>query len=326
MRYDAHAIHAALGADGWLDVLRGIGIDESFLRDRHGPCPICGGKDRYRFDNRHGRGDYFCNNRDCGAGDGFKLVMGALGIDFREARIRIMDRAGLSDEASVTPLAPRKAAVVESEKPAEPTRRVRAILRESCLVEDCEPVRLYLASRSLWPLPTGHCLRAHPSVEYWSRDDHGNPKMVGRYAALVAAVRDMCGEIVTAHVTYIERDGRKIQEFDPRKLLSKLEGREGCAVQMMPHASVLGVAEGIETALSATLMHKVPVWPTLNATLLAKWEPPHSVDKVIIFADRDVAGLEAATMLMERLQERVRLEVRRPSKGKDWNDALRAAA
>ena len=36
------------------------------------PCPTCGGKDRFRFDNQDGRGTWFCNQ--CGAGDGLNLV------------------------------------------------------------------------------------------------------------------------------------------------------------------------------------------------------------------------------------------------------------
>ncbi|MDI5829610.1 hypothetical protein MJN51_36035, partial [Salmonella enterica subsp. enterica serovar Kentucky] len=34
---------------------------------RHAPCPACGGKDRFRFDD-NGRGSFICNQ--CGAGDG----------------------------------------------------------------------------------------------------------------------------------------------------------------------------------------------------------------------------------------------------------------
>lgn len=316
MRYDAHAIHATLGASGWLRVLAGAGIDERFLKDRHGPCPRCGGKDRYRFDNKYGRGDYYCNG--CGAGDGFKLLIGALGIDFAEARRRVMSVAGLSDEEHL-PITPRVAAT-EPTEPAKPTQRVRALIRESCLVEDCEPAILYLDSRALWPLPQGHSLRAHPSVEYWQEG-----KRVGRYPALIAAVRDMCGELVTAHVTYLTPTGEKLETFEPRKILSAMTAREGCAVPLMPHGDTLGIAEGIETALSAARMHELPVWAALNTSLLAKWEPPHTVTKVVVFADRDVAGLDAATKLMERLQERVRLVIKTPS-SKDWNDALRSAA
>ncbi len=40
--------------------------------NQHGPCPVCGGKDRFRFDDKRGRGTWFCNY--CGHGDGLDLV------------------------------------------------------------------------------------------------------------------------------------------------------------------------------------------------------------------------------------------------------------
>jgi putative DNA primase/helicase len=313
---DAHAIHAALGANGWREVLLSAGFEDRTLRKTHGPCPICGGKDRFRFTNKFKRGDAFCNQ--CGHLDGFRLLMGARGISFSEARRLVMSIAGLRD-VEYQPIEPRPVASVEPE-PAQPTQRVRALIRESCAIEDCEPAILYLDSRALWPLPQGHGLRAHPSVEYWQEG-----KRIGRYPALIAAVRDMCGELVTAHVTYLQPTGEKLQTFEPRKILSAMTAREGCAVHLMPHGDTLGIAEGIETALSAARMHELPVWSALNTSLLMKWEPPHTVHKVVIFADRDVAGLDAATKLMERLQERVRLVIKTPQ-SKDWNDALRSAA
>src|ERR1700758_1335926 len=53
----AAEIHARLGSN-WPAVLAQLGIPETALRNKHGPCPACGGKDRYRFDNKRGRGDY----------------------------------------------------------------------------------------------------------------------------------------------------------------------------------------------------------------------------------------------------------------------------
>lgn len=313
---DAHAIHAKLGAQGWLNVLVAAGIPEKSLRNKHGPCPICGGKDRFRFHNKRGRGDYYCNQ--CGPNDGFRLLMGAKGVDFVEARKLVMHLAGMREHAYVP--VPRPAVAPEPQQVAQPTQRVRALLRESCAVEDCEAARAYLASRALWPLPQGHCLRAHPSVAYWHERQR-----IGRYPALIAAVHDMCGDLVTVHVTYLEQAGEKLRAFEPRKLLSAMTGREGCAVPLMPHGDTLGIAEGIETALSAARLHELPVWAALNTSLLTKWEPPHTVSKVVVFADRDIAGLDAATKLMERLQERVRLVVKTPQ-SKDWNDSLRAAS
>ncbi|MFB6347853.1 primase-helicase zinc-binding domain-containing protein [Moraxella sp. ZJ142] len=39
---------------------------------KHQPCPLCGGKDRFRCDDKNGTGSWICNQ--CGAGDGFSLV------------------------------------------------------------------------------------------------------------------------------------------------------------------------------------------------------------------------------------------------------------
>ena len=55
----------------WSGILPALGIGESFLTGKHGPCPLCGGKDRWRWDNREGRGTWICSK--CGAGDGIAL-------------------------------------------------------------------------------------------------------------------------------------------------------------------------------------------------------------------------------------------------------------
>jgi putative DNA primase/helicase len=174
----------------------------------------------------------------------------------------------------------------------------------------------YLGARSILPLPAGHSLRAHPSAEYF---DEG--KRAGRFAALIAPVRDTKGDLVTAHITYLQ-DGQKLQQREPRKLLSPLTGREGCAVRLMPlDVECMGVGEGIETCLAAAMLHEIPVWAALNTALLARFEPPSEVKHLVIFADRDLAGLEAAARLMQRLQDRATIEIRVPkAPAKDWAD------
>ncbi|MEQ9642507.1 MAG: primase-helicase zinc-binding domain-containing protein [Alphaproteobacteria bacterium] len=56
----------------WPTILPRLGIAASFLVNRHGPCPLCGGRDRFRFDDRDGSGSYYCNR--CGPGPGLLLV------------------------------------------------------------------------------------------------------------------------------------------------------------------------------------------------------------------------------------------------------------
>jgi putative DNA primase/helicase len=303
-------IHARLGA-AWPSVLARLGIPEERLRKRGGPCPACGGRDRFTFDNRHLRGDFFC--RHCGAGDGFALLQRVHGWDFRQALHRVAEAVGLSGERRAMPVArpPR-------DPPARPTQRVREILRGACEPADVADVREYLKGRDLWPLPHGCTLRAHASVDYWNERQR-----VGRFAALIAEVRDGAGELVTLHVTYLAA-GRKLEQHAPRKLFSALTGHSGCAARLLPIAGdVLGVAEGLETAIAAQKLHDVPTWAALNAGLLAKFEPPPAVRTLIIFADRDVAGLEAVTRLMERLQNRLHVEVRVPPEhAKDWAEVL----
>jgi putative DNA primase/helicase len=309
----AHEIHDRIGAQGWPDVLRALGVAESALVNRHGPCPACGGKDRFRFDNRKGRGDFFCNH--CGAGDGFQLVMRVHGWEFSEARKRVMDAAGIALDSATKTIAPASKSEPEV-KPSVPTQRVGRILRESCRIEDCEPAVLYLMSRALWPLPKGHMLRAHPSVAYFV-----DGKLVGRHPALVGVVRDIAGQFVTVHVTYLTETGAKVSQYKPRKILSKMLHRVGCAVRLVAAGETLGVAEGIETAFSASRLHRLPVWASLNSSLLGTFEPPSEVKRLIVFADKDVGGLEGAAKLMERLQGRVRVEMKLPPDG-DWNDVL----
>jgi putative DNA primase/helicase len=198
---------------------------------------------------------------------------------------------------------------------------VHEILRNACEPADVADVVAYLQSRRLWPLPADCTLQAHASVEYWSERQR-----VGRFPALIAQVLDVADERVTAHVTYLAA-GCKLTDHEPRKLISPLTGREGCAVRLIPATDMLGVGEGVETCLSAALLDQVPVWAALNTSLLAKFVPPAGIKTLRIYADRDVPGLEAAARLMERLQGRVRLEVRVPkAPAKDWADVLMECA
>ncbi|EDW4568991.1 hypothetical protein ZL55_004128, partial [Salmonella enterica subsp. enterica serovar Emek] len=55
----------------WPVILQMLRIDVP-ENGRHGPCPKCGGKDRFRLDDLDGRGTWICSQ--CGNGDGLDLV------------------------------------------------------------------------------------------------------------------------------------------------------------------------------------------------------------------------------------------------------------
>lgn len=311
-RLDARELHRIL-AGRWSEVLTVLGVEEQYLRNRHGPCPACGGKDRFRFDDREGQGTWICNQ--CGAGDGFRLLQTVNGWTFSEARRAVIDAMDL-ERNPLPPPAPLRSRHRDDQAPAQPTARVRALLRTSAPPEAVQDAIDYLDSRHLWPLPEGCSWRAHAAAEYWD-----GREMIGRFPAMVAPVIDAEGELVTAHVTYLQ-DGRKLEGHEPRKILSKMTGRQGCAVRLMPLAGeVLGIAEGIETALAAHRLHGVPVWSALNTALLARFIPPPGARHVVIFADRDVAGLEAAYHLRDGLDGRCTAELQLPpAPAKDWAD------
>ena len=107
----------------------------------------------------------------------------------------------------------------------------------------------------------------------------------------------------------------------------------GNAIQLggQPVNGVLGVAEGMETAMSAIKCYGIPTWSAVSATILANFEPPEGVHTLIIWADRDrsLTGQKVAQILKDRMKEKnidahIMIPMR-PIKGKsvDWNDVLR---
>lgn len=69
----------------WSRILPALGVN--VLKNRHQACPVCAGKDRFRFDDQEGRGTWFCNQ--CGAGDGLALVSKVLDVGISEAAERV---------------------------------------------------------------------------------------------------------------------------------------------------------------------------------------------------------------------------------------------
>ena len=69
----------------WREILTRLSINVPASPKQHGPCPTCGGKDRFRFDDQDGKGTWFCNQCDPHAGDGIALVQNVKRCDFPEA-------------------------------------------------------------------------------------------------------------------------------------------------------------------------------------------------------------------------------------------------
>jgi putative DNA primase/helicase len=144
-----------------------------------------------------------------------------------------------------------------------------------------------------------------------------------RFPALVAAVQGSDGRVIAVQVTYLDPDGHgKASVAIPRKTIGAL-GRGG--VRLGALGVVLGIAEGLETALAAKQLHGVPTWACLGANRMANVAIPAGVERVVIFADRDGPGRDAAVKAAERFRLAANVSLRFPAEGcGDWNDALLA--
>jgi hypothetical protein len=92
---DAATVRAA--ANGrWGEILPALGVFAEALTGKHGPCPGCGGRDRFRFDDREGRGTWICGGGgSLASGDGFDLLRHAHGWDFTQALHEVAGALGL---------------------------------------------------------------------------------------------------------------------------------------------------------------------------------------------------------------------------------------
>ena len=85
----------------------------------------------------------------------------------------------------------------------------------------------------------------------------------------------------------------------------------------------MAISEGIETALSAARLFRIPVWSVISANGVETFEPPSECRHLIIFADNDTHGVSqrAAEKLCARLS--IATEIRMPEQpGTDFNDVL----
>lgn len=143
------------------------------------------------------------------------------------------------------------------------------------------------------------------------------------FPAMVAAVQRPDREIVAVQVTFLDPSGeRKAQVANPRKTIGKLGAG---AVRLGPPGDSLGLAEGVETALSAMQLSGIPVWACLGSARMDSVTIPSHVRFLEVFADNDAPGQEAAKKTLERHRAECAVRGHLPAAGfGDWNDHLRA--
>lgn len=297
-----NTVEAATGK--WVGILSGFGIAPKYLRNKHTECPLCGGKDRYRFDDKNGQGSWICNA--CGAGYGMDLLMRVTGWDFKHAA------------KEVDKVVANVKAVVDKVKP-DPVKYLRKIQEQATNKLDGTPVEKYLKSRGINFLPKN--IQYIESLKYY---DDG--KLIGSCPAMLCKFDGVDGKPLTFHATYLTQDGEKASLPAVRKFMPAKSELCGGAIRF-GNSEELHIAEGVESALSVMQLYNVVCWAVGNATLMEKFEVPVGVKKLIICADNDAnyTGQKSAYNLAHKLSLKgVQVSVLVPDViGSDFNDLVK---
>lgn len=281
----------------WPDILQARGMDASFFNGKAGPCPFCGGSDRYRWVQKKFGGVWVCNN--C-TGDkyatGFNMLMRHMGYTtFHEAADDVRDFCGKNPQ--IKPI-PREQQLLQGnsmtpERIARNRARMVKTWNEALEVTAGDPVSLYMQNRTPGMNFMPKCIRYHPALEYWAPPPQGQdkPVLLGRFHAMLAYAQDQAGELVQLHKTYLTLSGEKADV----PLVKKTDlgvGVNSFAVRMLePVGDTLGVCEGLETGWASVMLRRIPVWPCLNGPALAEFRLPDElrgqIKTLVIFKDTD---------------------------------------
>lgn len=130
---------------------------------------------------------------------------------------------------------------------------------------------------------------------------------------------------IAIHRTFLSTEVSTKAAFDkPKRALGSLG--EAAVRLFAPVSGKLGLAEGIESAMSAYALTGIPVWATLGNERFGLVGIPGSVTELHLFVDHDAGGELAASRGLAAHECKGRtIVVRRPHPGDtDWNDELKA--
>lgn len=279
----------------WPRILPALGV--TVIKNRHQACPVCGGSDRFRFDDKEGRGTWFCNQ--CGAGDGLKLVEKVFGVTPTEAAGKVNAVTG-----NLPPVSPAVTAAADDETEAD--RKAAAALAAR-LMEKTRPAtgNAYLTRKGF---PGRECLTLTTL--------HKTGVVTYRAGDVVVPLYDDSGALV--NVQLINADGlkRTLKGGQVKGACHILDGKKEAGKR-------LWIAEGYATALTVhhltgeTVMVALSSVNLLSLASLARHKYPAC--RIVLAADRDLSGdgQTKAAAAAESCEGVVAL----PPVFGDWNDA-----
>ncbi|EFH9066272.1 DNA primase [Escherichia coli] len=280
----------------WPRILPALGV--KVIKNRHQSCPVCGGSDRFRFDDKEGRGTWFCNQ--CGAGDGLKLVEKVFGVTPSEAAGKINAVTG-----NLPPVAPEVIAAAEAETEAD--RKAAAALAVR-LMEKTRPAtgNAYLTRKGF---PALECLTLTVM--------HKTGGVTFRSGDVVVPLSDDTGALVNLQLINADGLKRTLKGGQVKGACHIIEGKKQAGKR-------LWIAEGYATALTVhhltgeTVMVALSSVNLLSLASLARHK--HPACQIVLAADRDLNGdgQSKAAAAADACEGIVAL----PPVFGDWNDAF----
>jgi hypothetical protein len=238
------------------------------------------------------------------------------GCAFSEILTALVEYGLLDDDDAVLPRCEKRASAVRSaEQDACRIEHARRIYAEA---DYGSLVATYLYEARGISVPPPDVLREHL---------HCPHRLGARLPAMLAPVVDVGGELSAVHCTYLRADGSGKADLGDPELQRETRGKvRGGVVRLAVHDPdrELIVGEGVESALSASEILKLPAWSAVSASGLKTLELPLSVRRICIAADHDAAGVNAAVTAARRWQGegRVVRVVLPAAAGDDFNDVL----
>ncbi|MER3384075.1 phage/plasmid primase, P4 family [Pectobacterium aroidearum] len=277
----------------WPQLLPALGITVT-ANGQHGPCPMCGGTDRFRFDNKDGRGTWICNQ--CGAGDGLNLVEKALKLTAAKAARQINGILGELPDVPAT--APSTQADTEA-------ARQRACVQAQALVNAArsQTHNAYLSAKG-WPDVEALTLQGKAvtvgGITYQPGD-------------LLVPLTSSEGELVNVQLINAQGDKRFLKGGQVSHAFYCFNGTTN---------PVIWLAEGYATGLTLHQLTGDSVYVAFSAnnlpSLAAHLAKQYPSVTLLIAADRDQngTGQKKAELAIKERKGRAAL----PPVFGDWND------
>ncbi|EPB3802340.1 DUF927 domain-containing protein [Proteus mirabilis] len=254
----------------WQAILSHLGAEVPL--NTHTACPHCGGKDRFRFDNKDGNGTFICNQ--CGSGDGLDLVQRVLGVSVTEAAKEVANIIGI-DTRSACPPAYRRSEIKAQQD------ELKAQQAEKQANEKREKHKRFIEryNRTIANVQRGR------SDYLKAKGLHGFEMDLLQDGSLIIPLLDAGGVITGAQT--IKPNG------DKRLLSDSAKSGSYYPINEPVNVSTVIIAEGLATALTCHLIqpeaHTVAAIDAGNLIHVAKvMRVKYPESKIIIAGDNDI--------------------------------------